>query len=119
MILRDPVHGLVSFESPEQQIVPELLKTREVQRLRRVHQLGLSSIAYPGADHSRFSHALGTAHVMSRFIERIRSISSDLPYWQRLTTERGRDALAAALLHDIGHGPFSHLFEEAMPGGCR
>ncbi len=117
MILRDPVHGLVSFESPEQLIVPALLETRELQRLRRIHQLGLTSLAYPGADHSRFSHALGTAHVMSRFIERIRSISGDLPYWQRLTTERARDALAAALLHDVGHGPFSHLFEEAIPGG--
>jgi HD superfamily phosphohydrolase len=115
MILRDPVHGLVSFEAPEQQIVPALLETREVQRLRKVHQLGLTSLAYPGADHSRFSHALGTAHIMSRFIERIRSISGELPFWQRLTTERARDALAAALLHDIGHGPFSHLFEEAMP----
>ncbi len=115
MILRDPVHGLVSFESPEDQIVVSLLNAREIQRLRRVHQLGLSSLAYPGADHSRFSHALGTAHVMSRFIERIRAISGDLPYWQRLTTERATEALAAALLHDVGHGPFSHLFEEAMP----
>lgn len=117
MILRDPVHGLVSFESREQQIIPQLLCAREVQRLRRVHQLGLTSLAYPGADHSRFSHALGTAHVMSRFIERIRSISGDLPPAQQLTTERAIDALAAALLHDVGHGPFSHLFEEAMPSG--
>lgn len=117
MILRDPVHGLVSFESREQQIIPELLDAREVQRLRRVHQLGLTSLAYPGADHSRFSHALGTAHVMGRFIERIRSISGDLPDAQKLTTERAVDALAAALLHDVGHGPFSHLFEEAMPSG--
>jgi len=117
MILRDPVHGLVSFESEEQQIIPALLEAKELQRLRRVKQLGLTSLAYPGADHTRFSHAIGTAHVMSRFIERVRSISSDLPFWQRLTTERARDALAAALLHDLGHGPFSHLFEEAMPHG--
>jgi hypothetical protein len=74
-------------------------------------------LAYPGAGHSRFSHALGTAHVMGRFIERIRAISEHLPFWQRLTTERAREALAAALLHDVGHGPFSHLFEEAMPKG--
>lgn len=117
MILRDPVHGLVSFESVEQQIIPALLETREVQRLRRVHQLGLTSLAYPGAGHSRFSHALGTAHVMSRFIDRIRAVSDQLPFWQRLTSERAREALAAALLHDVGHGPFSHLFEEAMPEG--
>lgn len=117
MILRDPVHGLVSFESEEQSIIPALLEARELQRLRRVRQLGLTSLAYPGADHTRFSHALGTAHVMGRFIERMRAISKDLPYWQRLTSERARDALAAALLHDVGHGPFSHLFEEAIPHG--
>ena len=119
MILRDPVHGLISFESDAYRIVPDLLETREVQRLRRIRQLGLTSFAYPGADHTRFSHVLGTAHVMRLFIERLRQIHDGLPYWQRLTTERARDALAAALLHDVGHGPFSHLFEEALPNGPR
>lgn len=119
MILRDPVHGLVEFESDEEGIVPELLEAVEVQRLRRIRQLGLAALAYPGADHTRFSHALGAAFVMTRFIRRIRSVHEELPFWQRLTTERARDALAAALLHDVGHGPFSHLFEEAMPGGPR
>lgn len=119
MILRDPVHGLVSFESEEESIVPALLETREVQRLRRIRQLGLTSLAYPGADHTRFSHAIGAAFVMTRFIGRMRAIHHELPFWQRVTTERARDALAAALLHDVGHGPFSHLFEEAMPDGPR
>lgn len=117
MILRDPVHGLVAFESAEEQIVPDLLESAEVQRLRRVRQLGLASLAYPGADHTRFSHALGAAHVMSRFIRRLRQLDGDLPYWQRLTSERAHEALAAALLHDVGHGPFSHLFEDALPDG--
>lgn len=117
MILRDPVHGLVTFESDEQSIVEALLECREVQRLRRIRQLGLTSLAYPGADHTRFSHALGTAHVMSRFIARVRAIDGELPAWQRLTPERAREALAAALLHDVGHGPFSHLFEAVVPHG--
>ena len=117
MILRDPVHGLVAFESAEEAIVVELLETSEVQRLRRIRQLGLTSLAYPGADHTRFAHAIGSAFVMTRFARRMRAIHDDLPYWQRMTTERAREALAAALLHDIGHGPFSHLFEEALPEG--
>jgi hypothetical protein len=116
VILRDPVHGLVSFENDEEAIVPALLEAAEVQRLRRIRQLGLTSYAYPGADHTRFSHAVGAAFVMTRFIRRMRSVDHDLPYWQRMTTERAREALAAALLHDLGHGPFSHLFEDALPG---
>ncbi len=117
MILRDPVHGLVAFEAEEEAIIVALLEAREMQRLRRIRQLGLTSLAYPGADHTRFSHAVGAAFVMTRFIRRMRSIHDELPFWQRMTTERAREALAAALLHDIGHGPFSHLFEEALPEG--
>ncbi len=119
MILRDAVHGLVAFESEEDAIIPLLLETREVQRLRRIRQLGLTSLAFPGAEHTRFSHALGAAHVMQRFVARLRQIDHDLPFWQRVTSERARDVIAAALLHDVGHGPLSHLFEEAMPGGQR
>jgi uncharacterized protein len=115
MILRDPVHGLVSFEAEEESIVPALLQAKELQRLRRVRQTGLASLAYPGADHTRFAHAIGSACVMTRLVRRLRSIHDALPYWQRLTTERARDALAAALLHDVGHGPFSHLFEQVLP----
>lgn len=115
MILRDPVHGLVAFESEEDSIVVRLLATREVQRLRRIRQLGLTSFAFPGAEHTRFSHAVGAAHVMKLFLERLRQVDHDLPFWQRVTSERARDAIAAAFLHDLGHGPLSHLFEEAMP----
>jgi len=115
MILRDPVHGLVSFESAEEQIVEALLKTAELQRLRRIRQLGFTSLAYPGADHTRFSHSLGAAHVMTRFVRRLRDLHHELPASQRLDTTLAREALAAALLHDLGHGPFSHLFEAALP----
>ncbi|NUO52479.1 MAG: HD domain-containing protein [Polyangiaceae bacterium] len=119
MILRDAVHGLVAFESEEDAIVVSLLETKEVQRLRRIRQLGLTSLAFPGAEHTRFSHALGAAHVMQRFVARLRRIDGELPFWQRVTSERARDVVAAALLHDVGHGPLSHLFEDAMPGGER
>ena len=116
MILRDAIHGLVAFETEEELIVPRLMDTPEVQRLRRIRQLGVASLAFPGAEHSRFSHAIGAAFVMRSLLARLRAIHGDLPYWQRVTTERARDALAAALLHDVGHGPLSHLFEDAIPG---
>ena len=62
MILRDPVHGLVSFESEEERVVERLMDTPEVQRLRRIRQLGVTNFAFPGAEHTRFAHAVGTAH---------------------------------------------------------
>jgi HD superfamily phosphohydrolase len=116
VILRDAIHGLVSFETDEELIVPRLMDTPEVQRLRRIRQLGVASLAFPGAEHSRFSHAIGAAFVMRALISRLRAIHGALPYWQQVTTERARDALAAALLHDVGHGPLSHLFEDAIAG---
>jgi HD superfamily phosphohydrolase len=116
VILRDPVHGLVAFEGTEERIVESLLDTLEVQRLRRVRQLGVTSLAFPGAEHSRFAHAVGAAFVMKLLLVRLRAIDDSLPADQRITEERAREALAAALLHDLGHGPLSHLFEEAIPG---
>ncbi|HVY45273.1 MAG TPA: HD domain-containing protein, partial [Minicystis sp.] len=96
MILRDPIFGIVAFESDEDAIVPRLLATAEVQRLRRIRQLGLTSFAFPGAEHTRFSHAIGAAHVMQLLLARLRQIDKDLPFWQRVTSERARDAIAAA-----------------------
>jgi HD superfamily phosphohydrolase len=116
MILRDPVHGLVAFESDEERVIEALIDTPEVQRLRRVRQLGVTSLAFPGAEHTRFAHALGAAFVMKLLLARLRAIHGELPFWQQVTTDRARDALAAALLHDVGHGPLSHLFEDAIPG---
>ncbi len=116
MILRDPVHGLVSFESDEELVIEKLIDTAEVQRLRGIRQLGVTSLAFPGAEHTRFAHALGAAFVMKLLVARLRGIHGELPYWQKLTTDRARDALAAAMLHDVGHGPLSHLFEDVLPG---
>lgn len=115
MILRDPVHGLVAFEGNAERVVPALLATREVQRLRNVRQLGFTSLAFPGAEHSRFVHGVGAAHVMIRLLARIRAVQGLLPQELRVDEEVEADALAAALLHDLGHGPFSHLFEEVLP----
>ena len=115
MILRDPVHGLVAFEGDDERVVMTLLATREVQRLRRVRQLGLTSLVFPGAEHSRFSHALGATHVMVRLLDRVGGRRGALPADRRLDDEARRDAIAASLLHDLGHGPFSHLFEDVVP----
>ncbi|KPK15309.1 MAG: hypothetical protein AMJ62_09695 [Myxococcales bacterium SG8_38] len=115
MILRDPVHGLIAFEGTAERVVRSLLDTREVQRLRRVRQLGLASLVFPGAEHTRFSHAIGTAYVMQALQDRIDACAHELPPDQRLDEEARADGLAAALLHDLGHGPFSHLFEEVLP----
>lgn len=115
VILRDPVHGLIAFEGMAERVIRSLLDTREVQRLRRVRQLGLASLVFPGAEHTRFSHAVGTAHVMQALLDRIDACSDELPPDQRLDDDARSEALAAALLHDLGHGPFSHLFEEVLP----
>jgi HD superfamily phosphohydrolase len=116
VILRDAVHGLVSFETEEERVIPRLMDTPEVQRLRRIRQLGVASYAFPGAEHTRFAHAIGAAHVMKLFLARLRQIQGDLPFWQQVTSERAQEALAGAFLHDVGHGPLSHLFEDAITG---
>ncbi|MEM7447192.1 MAG: HD domain-containing protein [Myxococcota bacterium] len=114
MILRDPVHGLVAFEGDFEKVVRRLIDTREFQRLRYIRQLGLTSLVFPGAEHSRFSHALGTAHVMILLLQRIRCCEHLIEYSSRLNEQEALEAVAAALLHDIGHGPFSHFFEEVF-----
>lgn len=115
MILRDPVHGLIAFEGMAERVVRSLLDTREAQRLRRVRQLGLASLVFPGAEHTRFSHAIGAAYVMQSLQQRMDECADELPPEQRLDDEAKAEGLAAALLHDLGHGPFSHLFEEVLP----
>lgn len=108
---RDPVHNLIVFQD-EDQIVIDLINTKEMQRLRRIRQLGLGNIAYPGAEHSRFVHSLGVAHVMRRFLDTLREGRDPLTNrLQRDLQEHRSLALASALLHDIGHGPFSHALE--------
>lgn len=116
MILRDPVHGLISFEGASEAVVGRLIDTPEVQRLRRIRALGLASLAFPGAEHSRFAHAVGAAHVMRRYLGRVASLSDHLPVADRIGDGDAAVALAAAILHDVGHGPLSHTFEGVSPG---
>lgn len=112
--IRDPIHNLIKFskERSEDQILWRLVQTQEFQRLRRIRQLGFSDLVYPGATHTRFSHSLGamqTARKMLAVFLRNRVVGDsgdpDNQLWQTAT-------LCAALLHDVGHGPFSHVFEE-------
>jgi uncharacterized protein len=106
--VRDPVHGLIVFDKddPIDQLAWALLDTPEFQRLRRIKQLGVSEFVFPSATHTRFAHCIGVFHTARRLIKVIhRELGADFKL------ERGEIALIAALLHDLGHGPFSHTFE--------
>lgn len=105
-IIRDPVHDVIAFrlDSPTDALLFRLVSAREVQRLRRIRQLGMTALAYPGADHTRYSHSLGVMETARRIVEQLgRSTALD----ESMKTV----CFAAALLHDVGHGPFSHVFE--------
>lgn len=86
----------------------EVLNSREFQRLRRIKQLGFSELVYPGATHTRFAHSVGVFHVARQLASLIKTKIDNYDH------ERAKVALAAALVHDVGHGPFSHAFEDAM-----
>jgi HD superfamily phosphohydrolase len=106
-VLCDPVHKLIAFQdTPCDRLLLELINTPEMQRLRRIKQMGLAETVFPGATHSRFAHSLGVLHVARLFLEQLeRADGKPLPDEQRTFI------LCAALLHDVGHGPFSHVFE--------
>lgn len=109
-IIRDPIHGDIFFPNKFLNIID----TPEFQRLRRIHQLSVAYLVFPGAEHTRFSHSIGTYYIMQKIIEHFEPIMKSV---NLELNERDVDlALAAALLHDIGHGPFSHAFEDAIPG---
>ncbi|MGX5849807.1 HD domain-containing protein [Mesorhizobium sp. PL10] len=104
--VRDPLHDLVPFSNSElERTLWSVIQTRPFQRLRRVKQLGFSDLVYPGACHSRFAHSLGVFHTARQLMEIIKSSKLE----QESKQQR---ALAAALVHDLGHGPFSHAFEK-------
>lgn len=107
--IRDPLHDLIEFDTSDfEQLMWEVVNTDEFQRLRRVKQLGFSELVYPGATHSRFAHSIGVFHTARKLTDVIAARTGH--------TGSGRSdvAKAAALVHDLGHGPFSHAFEDAI-----
>ena len=104
-IINDPVYGFVSFPF---EIHYEIIEHPYFQRLRRIRQLGLTNYVYPGANHTRFQHSLGTGHLMWQAIQVLRSKGIEI------TDTEAESAISAILLHDIGHGPFSHSLENSI-----
>ena len=108
-IYRDPVHNIIPLrdDGAEGRLMIRLIDTPEFQRLRRIKQLGLGLYTYQGAEHSRFTHSLGALHLMTRILDQL----SDR---YEIADQDHAAARAAALLHDVGHGPFSHAMENVL-----
>ena len=107
-IINDPVFGFINIRS---EIIFDLMEHPYFQRLRRIKQLGLSCMVFPGANHTRFEHALGALHLMRSAISVLRMKGHSI------TEEEADSAAIAILLHDIGHGPFSHVLENSIVAG--
>lgn len=104
-IINDPVHGFIHIPNT---LVFDLIEHPYFQRLRRITQMGLSYLVYPGARHTRFQHALGCMHLMQKAVESLRCKGVEI-------SDKEAEALyIAILLHDIGHGPFSHAMEHSI-----
>jgi HD superfamily phosphohydrolase len=95
-VIRDPIHGYIEID----ELVIAIIDTVEMQRLRRIRQLGFSYLVYPGANHTRFEHSLGTYHLMNVLLSRL-----------GVAKEEEKELLVASLIHDIGHAPYSHVTE--------
>ena len=105
-VFRDPIYGYVYIDY---QLIIDLINTKEMQRMKRIHQLGGTLQVFPTAEHSRFSHSLGTYEIVRRIFASSKEIAESLDEEAKVT------ALCAALLHDLGHGPLSHAFEMVHP----
>lgn len=101
-VLRDPIHGYIHIEY---KVIWDVINSKEFQRLRRIKQLGSSFVVYHTAEHSRFTHSLGVYEIVRRMCNEVSDISNTLSAEEKLTV------MLAGLLHDVGHGPFSHTFE--------
>ncbi len=104
-IVNDPVYGFINIPN---ELLYDIISHPYFQRLRRIKQLGLTHYVYPGATHTRFEHVLGATHLMSAAIKVLRSKNN------KITKEEEEGALIAILMHDMGHGPFSHTLEHSF-----
>jgi uncharacterized protein len=109
-ILNDPVYGFISIPD---ELIFDIIEHPFFQRLRRIKQLGLTHMVYPGALHTRFHHAIGTMYLMNEAIEVLRSKGQDI------SDTEAQAVIVAILLHDIGHGPFSHALENSIVYGLK
>jgi len=104
-IINDPVYGFINIQTD---ILYDIIQHPFFQRLRRIKQLGLTHYVYPGASHTRFDHVLGATHLMGAAIKQLQSTGV------KITDEEAEGALIAILMHDLGHGPFSHTLEHSF-----
>ncbi|PSQ88394.1 MAG: HD family phosphohydrolase, partial [Bacteroidetes bacterium QH_2_63_10] len=104
-LFSDPVHGFISVPKT---VIMDLIQTPEVQRLRRIRQLGVGHLVFPGAEHTRFNHALGAMALMQDALTNLNEKGTPI------SPEERTAALAVALLHDVGHGAFSHTLEHEL-----
>ena len=105
IIFNDPIYGFITV--PDSFIL-KIINHPYFLRLQRIRQLGLTSLVYPGALHTRFQHAMGAMHLTIKAVETLRSKDVEI------TKDEERGVLLAVLLHDIGHGPFSHALEHSI-----
>lgn len=102
-VIKDPVHGTIQFATVENNWIKPFIDSPNFQRLRHIKQLGMGDFIFPGAVHTRFNHCIGCAYVASQIAHKI-----------GLSDEERQLVITACLLHDIGHGPFSHAFEDVF-----
>ena len=109
-IINDPVYGFITIPS---ELIYDIIAHPYFQRLRHIKQLGLTDLVYPGALHTRFQHALGAMHLMGKALDTLRQKNIEI------SSEEYEATLIAILLHDVGHGPFSHALEHSLLQGIK